>query len=326
MGVLRDRGIFGLYKGIGASLFKESVHSFNYWLFHGLLFRTLAKNDDTSRTPSSARLFLNLIAKQLNWLCTVPFEVISSVNQLSPVSPSFYATAVMLYRQGGIGSFYRGLAVSLALAINPAIMHTLVTSFLRCVALLRMAFDGSDYEDARAHGPVTIGLVTAFSKFVATLATYPLIRAKVIQQTVDSHRQPSLMGVWRRIVETEGARGLYRGLLAMSYKTVLWNSMMMIFKHLLGPKRIITPPATPLGMAAKLAPLPLMAREPFPTELLTSAKLDEILNYLKGKEGRPNNRKVDVLENRVEALSSEVTEIKLMLRQLVQNSLLPPSG
>jgi hypothetical protein len=320
--VLRDRGVIGLYKGLSASLFKESIHSFNYWLFHGLLFKGLTKNDDTSKTSTGTRLLLNLLAKQLNWLCTVPFEVISSVNQLSLDSPGFYATAVRLYSRGGLGAFYRGLAVSLVLAINPAIMNTLITTFLRCAAAWKMTFNGSDYEDARDHGSGIIGFVTALSKLVATLATYPLIRAKVLQQTINSRRQASVMSVWREIIETEGARGLYRGLIPMTYKTLLWNSIMMVFKHLLGPKRMITPPATPIGArAARLAaavPLPLMAREPFPAELLTSAKLDEILNYLKhGKEGQTTNRKVDILESRVEELATDLKEITAMLQQLV---------
>lgn len=29
----------GLYRGIGAALIKESIHSLNYWIFHGTLFR-----------------------------------------------------------------------------------------------------------------------------------------------------------------------------------------------------------------------------------------------------------------------------------------------
>merc|ERR1712110_1172341 len=111
----------------------------------------------------------------------------------------------------------------------------------------------------------------------------------------------------RGIIETEGARGLYRGLLAMSYKTLLWNSLMMVFKDLLGPKRMITPPATPLGaVVARATMMPVMAREPFPAELLTSAKLDEILSYMKhGKDGQSTSKKVEVLESRVETLSSD---------------------
>merc|ERR1719188_691859 len=117
-------------------------------MWHGMLFRCLTKADDTSRTPSGMRLLLNLLAKQLNWLCTVPFEVISSVNQLTPGSPGFVVTAVTLYKQGGVANFYRGLFISLVLAINPAIMNTLITTLLRVATMVKTAA-GMDYQDAR---------------------------------------------------------------------------------------------------------------------------------------------------------------------------------
>jgi len=314
--VLRTKGVGGLYKGISASVLKESIHSFNYWLWHGLIFRLFAKADDTSKTPAGMRLFLNLVAKQLNWLCTVPFEVISSVNQLAPDSPGFFATATRLYSSGGIGVFYRGLAVSMALAINPAIMNTLITSLLRFSAAFRALVTGTDYETARDHGPVVIGVATALSKFVATVGTYPLIRAKVLQQTSGTGEYFSVTAIWRQIVLAEGIWGLYRGLLAMSYKTVCWNTLMMMFKHALGPKRPITPPATPpkLDPATLLPPMPWMAREPFPAELITTDKLDVILGYI---QRQPAQDRVNKLEGRMKLMSNEMREIKMMLRQVV---------
>lgn len=119
--------------------------------------------EDTSATTPMKRLFLNLVSKQLNWLCTVPFEVVPSVNQMSSAPPGFLATAALLYQDFGLKAFYRGLAVSLILAINPAVMNTLITSMLRLRALLREA-KGEDYETARDHGAATVGLVTALSK------------------------------------------------------------------------------------------------------------------------------------------------------------------
>ncbi|CAE7355066.1 PNC1 [Symbiodinium natans] len=245
-GLLGEAGFRGLYRGIGAALIKESIHSLNYWIFHGSLFRLFTEFEDTSATSPMRRLVLNLVSKQLNWLCTVPFEVISSVNQMSASAPGFAATAAALYQEGGLGAFYRGLTVSLILAINPAIMNTLITSMLRLRALL-LQYLGADYAEAREHSAAALGAVTAMSKMVATVLTYPLIRAKVLQQTAASvYSGQAFPSVMRQVLVTEGIGGLYRGMLAMSYKTVLWNSLMMAFKHLLGPKRAMTPPEHPL--------------------------------------------------------------------------------
>lgn len=310
--IVMQSGLCGLYRGFGASILKETVHSLNFWIFHGVLFKYASSHDDTSRTPPMRRLLLNLAAKQLNWLCTVPFEVISNVNQLSPGSPGFLATAGMLYNVDGMGAFYRGLAVSLILAINPAIMNTLITSLLRLVTLVRQA-RGEDYVDARDHNAAVVGMATGISKGIATVLTYPLIRAKVLQQT--NGTSGSLQRVLRQIVAREGVAGLYRGMLAMSYKTVLWNSLMMAFKHLLGPKRAMTPPASPRAQSFRR--MPLMAREPFPVELLTAEKLDEILGYLQVDRSVVVSKRLESLEKRLDETVGEIGEVKTLVKEML---------
>lgn len=313
LSVLSSVGIKGLYRGIGAALIKESIHSLNYWIFHGTLFRFFTEFEDTSATAPMRRLFLNLISKQLNWLCTVPFEVVSSVNQMSANAPGFWATAQCLYQESGIGAFYRGLTVSLILAINPAIMNTLITSMLRIRALLRQSC-GEDHLEARNHSAAVVGGVTAMSKIVATILTYPLIRAKVLQQTSPGYAGTAFPQVMKKVLMSEGFGGLYRGMLAMSYKTILWNSLMMIFKHLLGPKRAMTPPDSPKSLVQHM---PHMAREPFPAEY-TQEKLDEILDYLRrvGSSGK----RVEALEKRLDEVSVELREVRKLLSELVSRS------
>jgi len=314
--VLRERGLSGLYRGLGTHVLKESVHSFNYWVFHGFLFRYLTRAEDTSLTPTSLRLLINLLAKQLNWLCTVPFEVVASVNQLAPGSPGFWVTALKLYRQGGVGSFYRGLGISLVLAINPAIMNTLITTGLRAASLAKMAM-GMDKERARDHGSAIVGTLAALAKIVATFATYPLIRAKVLQQTSDAMRGASPLAVLRHIVSEEGPSGLYRGVLAMSYKTVLWNTFMMVTKHAIGPGRTLTPPVTPQGSKCPPTPVMVMGREPF-VDQMTAEKLDEILEYIRGGRGQGAlAKRVGAMEGKIENVSSELQEIKSLLHCLV---------
>jgi len=318
--IVRRDGLRGFYHGLGGSLFKETIHSANFWLFHGILFRLCTSFEDSTRTPPMARLLLNLFAKQLNWLCTTPFEVVSSVNQLSATSAGFLATAVQLYREGGLAVFYRGLFISMFLAINPAIMNTLITSLLRVVAMVKQA-RGMDSLDAKDHSAMVVGVVTGVSKGFATIVTYPLIRVKVLQQTT-SGGAGTVSEVLRSILAAEGAAGLYRGVLAMSYKTVLWNSLMMAFKHMLGPKKELTPPTSPEPRSRfPVVRMPLMAREPFPAELLTEEKLDEILRYVRGTSGevevQAHSRRLSTLESRVEEATGDIREVKSLLQQLV---------
>lgn len=310
--VLKEKGLPGLYKGLGASVFKESVHSFNYWVWQGLLFQKFGQGVSTT---TARRLLLNLLAKQLNWLCTVPFEVVSSINQLSPQNLGFCATAVSIYREGGIGTFYRGLAVSLVLAINPAIMHTLITNLLKAHSSVKVML-GIESSQSRIHGPSEVGAVTALSKIIATLATYPLIRAKVLQQTGAVTQNAPVFKVWRQILSEEGILGLYRGVLAMSYKTVLWNAFMMMIRSVLVPGRTVDPSPPPTPVAHPLV-ITHMGRDPF-LDPITSEKLDEILRYIQGSDGTVA-RRVGAVEQRIDTLSSDMQEIKGLLHQILRS-------
>jgi len=303
--IVRAQGVRGLYAGVGGSLVKESVHSFNFWLFHGVIFRICSRYEDTSDTPPMKRLLLNLVAKQLNWLCTVPFEVVSSVNQLSEGSPGLFRTAQRLHAEGGgIGVFYRGLSISLMLAINPAIMGTLITTLLTLLVTARRAL-GAGRAGAAVHSSASVGLATGIAKAIATLLTYPLIRVKVLQQTRGGDQ--SVASVLRRTLRTEGVLGLYRGVLAMSYKTVLWNSLMMVFKHLLGPKRSTITHCNQLEQQSELSAtrMPTLGREPFAAEMLTPEVIDEVLEKLRLGG---SDRRVEALERRLDEVQRDARQ------------------
>eukprot|EP00933_Yihiella_yeosuensis_P046765 TRINITY_DN42377_c0_g1_i1.p1 TRINITY_DN42377_c0_g1~~TRINITY_DN42377_c0_g1_i1.p1 ORF type:complete len:395 (+),score=67.03 TRINITY_DN42377_c0_g1_i1:61-1185(+) len=311
--VLIKEGPRGLYRGVGGALFKETIHSTNYWFFHGMLFKIFSTADDTTGTPTIVRLLINLVAKQLNWLCTTPFEVVSTVNQLSKTNPGFFITAFSLYKKEGIGAFYRGLAVSMLLAVNPAIMNTLITSILKAYTVMRIT-SGVDKDEAREHSAAVVGVATGLSKTVATLLTYPLIRTKVLQQTDAACAKLPFPDVLKATMAEQGVMGLYKGVLAMSYKTVLWNSLMMAIKHVLGPDRAKTPPASPTQQARQTITLPIFGREPFPVELLTKEKIHEIYDSLRHR--MHHDERIQSLERKLDSTVSEIKEVKHLLQAL----------
>ena len=80
----------------------------------------------------------------------------------------------------------------------------------------------------------------AASKALATSLTYPAIRAKVLLQTHQDEpgappaggaRPPGLLATARRVVQRDGAGGLYRGLRAQLLKTVLVAALQLMVKE-----------------------------------------------------------------------------------------------
>lgn len=97
---------------------------------------------------------------------------------------SLVTVALNLYREGsGIARFWRGFAPSLVLTCNPAINYT-AFDLLKALWLKRAAMGGTGTASGGGFlNPLEAFVIAAAAKCLATLVTYPLIRAKVILMT-----------------------------------------------------------------------------------------------------------------------------------------------
>merc|ERR1712224_398312 len=114
-----------------------------------------------------------------------------------------------IVQQEGILAFYKSLAASMVLCINPAITYG--------------AFEAIKGWLLRGRNAQVLGTFEAFvvgvvSKIIATTITFPAIRAKVLINTRfksvagEGNAALGLAGTMQRIVASEGLGGLYVGL------------------------------------------------------------------------------------------------------------------
>merc|ERR1712151_880293 len=125
-------------------------------------------------------------------------------------------------------------------------------------------------------------------------------RAKVLIQ-VRGGGLASVPSVLRQIVSDEGFGGLFKGIVAMTWKTVLHNSLMMSLKHYLSPLKAMTPPPSP--RTQRLQPLANSYRAVVPVEVMAD-KLDEILDTL----GSVSIEKFRRIEDRTQRVESSVKD------------------
>jgi hypothetical protein len=132
------------------------------------------------------------------------------------------------------GGLYSGLGASLALTINPAIQYTVFEQLRQKLMILHNA-------RAQRRGilkpVVELSMFDAFvlgaaSKATATVLTYPLVRAKVLQKAgTREEDRSSLLGTLKRVHREEGVSGMYKGLDAQLVKTVLAGALTMTIKE-----------------------------------------------------------------------------------------------
>jgi hypothetical protein len=118
-----------------------------------------------------------------------------------------------------ITSLWKGLAPSLLLCSNPSIHYT-VFDLLKANLL-----EGRSQQKLSLSESFAMGLI---AKLTATLATYPLIRAKILLMV--THRK-SLLGCLIREYKRGGVRGLYRGCNLQLAHTILKSALLMMVRE-----------------------------------------------------------------------------------------------
>jgi hypothetical protein len=119
-------------------------------------------------------------------------------------------------------SLWKGLTPALLLCSNPSINYTVFD-----IAKTRLLARRQKSINSGLSMPEAF-LLGLFAKFVATIATYPLIRAKVILVVTS---EKSLVATLCRTYREEGVRGLYKGCDWQLLHAVLKSALMMMVRE-----------------------------------------------------------------------------------------------
>ncbi|TVY47311.1 Peroxisomal adenine nucleotide transporter [Lachnellula occidentalis] len=227
--IVDNDGISGLYSGINGALLGVASTNFAYFYWYSVV-RTLYIKSQTIPTPpgTAVELSLGAIAGAVAQIFTIPVAVVTTRQQTQEKSErkGMVDTAKeVINSEDGWAGLWRGLKASLVLVVNPAITYG---AYQR---LREVIFPGK--LNLR---PWEAFLLGAMSKSLATIATQPLIVAKVGLQ---SRPPPSRAGkpfksfieVMQFIVEHEGLLGLFKGIGPQISKGLLVQGLLMMTKE-----------------------------------------------------------------------------------------------
>lgn len=253
-----------LYRGVGAKTLHSATSSFLYFYLYSWITTWWTERTKTTKISTLARLSLSAVAAMLNTAVTLPLDVVSSQQQTSSSNTDSRNPKIEAQQQeldaieddenaeyffdpeeefldeekkddkdlkdlrasnppvssnNNIGSLWKGLAPSLLLCSNPAIHYT-VFDLLKANLL-----EGRSKQNLSLSESFVMGLI---AKLMATLTTYPLIRAKILLMV--THRK-SLLGCLIREYDREGVRGLYRGCNVQLVHTILKSALLMMVRE-----------------------------------------------------------------------------------------------
>ncbi|KAL6862136.1 mitochondrial carrier domain-containing protein [Trichoderma novae-zelandiae] len=227
--IVAEEGIQGLYAGMNGSLVGVASTNFAYFYWYTVARTLYTKSAGPSAAPSTAvELSLGAAAGALAQLFTIPVAVVTTRQQTASKADrkGLLATAQeVIEGPDGVSGLWRGLKASLVLVVNPAITYGAYERLKTTI------FPGKTKLK-----PWEAFLLGAMSKSLATIATQPLIVAKVgLQSKPPPARNGKPFGsfgeVIRFILQHEGVRGLFKGMGPQILKGLLVQGILMMTKE-----------------------------------------------------------------------------------------------
>ncbi|GIK02231.1 ADP/ATP carrier protein [Aspergillus viridinutans] len=227
--IVENEGIEGLYSGMVGSLIGVASTNFAYFYWYSVVRSLYMASDRVTKPPGTAvELSLGAVAGAVAQIFTIPVAVITTRQQTQPKGEKkglFETGKEVVNSEDGWTGLWRGLKASLILVVNPAITYG---AYQR---LKDIIFPGKN-----SLKPWEAFLLGALSKALATIATQPLIVAKVGLQ---SRPPPGREGkpfktfgeVMRYIIEKEGALSLFKGIGPQITKGLLVQGLLMMTKE-----------------------------------------------------------------------------------------------
>ncbi|XP_026866055.1 calcium-binding mitochondrial carrier protein SCaMC-2-B isoform X2 [Electrophorus electricus] len=208
--MIREGGVRSLWRGNGINVLKIAPESAIKFMAYEQIKRVIGSNQETLGILE--RLVAGSLAGVIAQSSIYPMEVLKTRLALGKTGQysGIMDCGKRILQKEGLAAFYKGyipnmLGIIPYAGIDLAVYETLKNSWLQ-----RFATDSAD------PGVFVLLACGTMSSTCGQLASYPLalVRTRMQAQaaTLDGGPQMTMSGLFRHILRTEGATGLYRGL------------------------------------------------------------------------------------------------------------------
>ena len=245
--IVDDEGVLGLYSGMNGSLIGVASTNFAYFYWYSIVRTLYISSRGLAKPPNTAtELSLGAVAGAIAQVFTIPVSVVTTRQQTQPKGDKkglIDTGREVVNSEDGWTGLWRGLKASLVLVVNPAITygayHRLKEVFFAGKTNLRpwesfCELNTGSLSWLTLANPFAV--LGAASKALATIATQPLIVAKVGLQSRppparEGKRFKSFIEVMSYIIEHEGLLALFKGIAPQITKGILVQGLLMMTKE-----------------------------------------------------------------------------------------------
>ena len=182
---------------------------------------------------------------------TLPIDCLTTAIQTDTQNRGALALLWNILSTKGVGGFYKGIEAYTVLCLKPAIQYTVYEQVKRIMLAARRVKrlaskggdrthdedgGGSDHSSLHAAEAFFLGM---FARIVATMLTYPYLRAKVMLQSnnnssSDGNKKKTIPQMIAEQLSTGGVSGLYQGIGPELTRGVFSAALMMMVKERIG--------------------------------------------------------------------------------------------
>ncbi|CAJ0758462.1 23011_t:CDS:2 [Entrophospora sp. SA101] len=202
--ITSKEGIFGLYAGLPAGLIGVASTNFAYFYWYSFLRTKYQVAKGTTSLSTMSELLVGALAGALAQIFTIPVSVITTRQQTtnSKERKDLIGTAKEIIGEDGVKGLWKGLKPSLILCVNPAITYG---AFERFKDILSKRLNTST---------LSPGIVFWHKRIDYNIVKYN-----------------GAIDVLKKVLETDGILGWYRGMQAQISKAVLSQALLFYVKE-----------------------------------------------------------------------------------------------
>ncbi|KAF2447570.1 calcium dependent mitochondrial carrier protein-like protein [Karstenula rhodostoma CBS 690.94] len=226
-------GMRSLYAGNGLNVVKvmpESAIKFGAYEAAKRAFATLEGHNDPAIIHSWSKFVAGGMAGMVSQLTIYPIDTLKFRMQCETVSGGLHgnrliiATALKMWRQGGVAAYYRGVGMGLVGIFPYAALDLGTFEYLKRAITSHNARKRGCHEEDAAPGGFMTAAIGGFSGAFGASMVYPinLLRTRLQSQGTVLHPRTytGIVDVTQQTIKGEGMRGLFKGLTPNLLKVV----------------------------------------------------------------------------------------------------------
>jgi adenine nucleotide transporter 17 len=217
--LIRDGKFTSLYDGMKSAMV-GTIISYGIYFFSYKLYKDFLAKHNFDKGVIINSMITSFLAACSTCLGTNPVWVLNTrmaSSKKAEENTSNWEMIKIIYRDEGIGGFFKGLIPSLMLTANPVIQFIIYEYLREKLIDQRGKISGFN-----------VIILSILSKLVTTFVTYPMLTVKTLFQANEDLPNSQIFRILKDLLKNEGILGYFKGIGAKIPQTLINNVILML--------------------------------------------------------------------------------------------------